>query len=400
MKPLLSCLLLLMLTACQPDQSDSKPMSNAINPIEITIKVGENDDAFAQRNIDLLHQDIQPAGLTFYEIDRDPHQLATVQVTHGKASLTIPYVLGVMGTLNTDYPAEGLYKFHVYAALTDQDTLSDEAVRVYINSLLQQFRAKGWQPLFYYDAPRLRGQEQFDYALAEHSFELDGGIDLSPHNWQRIDWIASTSWMFYADNVLAQIEFRRSPTWEDPKQPGTGLLTIDFQSMESFLRVEIEEKDRANWRAFWPAKAKWYRERRDSEEIRLHKEGKHIDLHYQDPPLPPPPPGQRNPELPPEVTRPAHPLIKSSARVPLQRDARPLGTTCHTGESCPQSGIWHAQFPPHSISNRLPGYDVQRFFAQGSLMPPLPVHYPRLLGRWLGYPARVESVRWILMAYQ
>ncbi|QBJ78963.1 hypothetical protein DKK66_13240 [Aquitalea sp. USM4] len=271
---------------------------------------------------------------------------------------------------------------------------------MYINSLLQQFRAKGWRPLFYYDAPRLRGQEQFDYVVTKQLLPLDGEMDLSPHNWQRIDWIASPYWMFYADNVFAQIEFRRSPTWEDPKQLGTGLLTIDFQSMESYLREDIPEKDRANWRAFWPAKAKWYRERRDSAEIRLHKEGKHIDLHYQDPPLPPPPPGQRNPELPPEVTRPAHPLIKSSARVPLQRDALPLGTTCHTGESCPQSGIWHAQFPPHSISNRLPGYDVQRFFAQGSLLPPLPVHYPRLLGRWLGYPAQVEPVRWILMAYQ
>ncbi|NWK78163.1 hypothetical protein [Aquitalea sp. LB_tupeE] len=272
---------------------------------------------------------------------------------------------------------------------------------MYINSLLQQFRAKGWQALFYYDAPRLRGQEQFEYALAdsEYSFQLDGEIDLSPHNWQRINWIASPTWRFYADNVFAKIQFDRSPTWEDPKQPGTGLLTIDFQSMESYLRSEIEEKDRANWRAFWPAKAKWYRDRRDSAEIRLHKEGKHIDLHYQDPPLPPPPPGQRNPELPLEVTRPAHPLIKSSARVPLQRDALPLGTTCHTGEPCPQSGIWHAQFPSHSISNRQPGYDVQRFFAQGSLMPPVPVHYPRLLGRWLGYPAQIEPVRWILMEY-
>jgi hypothetical protein len=99
----------------------------------------------------------------------------------------------------------------------------------------------------------------------------------------------------------------------------------------------------------------------------------------------------------PEVTRPAHPLIKSSARVSLQRDAL-HGPTCHTGESCPQSGIWHAQFPPHSISNRLPGYDVQRFCpgqpdaaGAGAL--------PRLLGRWLGYPAQIEPVRWMLMEY-
>ena len=103
--------------------------------------------------------------------------------------------------------------------------------------------------------------------------------------------------------------------------------------------------------------------------------------------------------LDPATGRPDPKRQQAQKAQAAQAKALPLGTTRHTGESCPQSGIWHAQFPPHSISNRLPGYDVQRFFAQGSLLPPLPVHYPRLLGRWLGYPAQVEPVRWILMEY-
>ncbi|NWK78162.1 DUF6396 domain-containing protein [Aquitalea sp. LB_tupeE] len=103
--------------------------------------------------------------------------------------------------------------------------------------------------------------------------------------------------------------------------------------------------------------------------------------------------------LDPATGRPDPKRLQAQKAQAAQAKALPLGSTCQTGEPCPQSGIWHAQFPPHSISNRLPGYDVQRFFAQGSLMPPLPVHYPRLLGRWLGYPARVEPVRWILMEY-
>ena len=103
--------------------------------------------------------------------------------------------------------------------------------------------------------------------------------------------------------------------------------------------------------------------------------------------------------LDPATGRPDPKRQQAQKAQAAQAKALPLGTTCHTGEPCPQSGIWHAQFPPHSISNRQPGYDVQRFFAQGSLLPPLPVHYPRLLGRWLGYPAQVEPVRWILMDY-
>jgi hypothetical protein len=396
----LAIILLLCITACRPTHTEENTVQNKF-PETLSIQLGETGPELAKRYPTLLDLNKQPAGINFYQLNPIYLKQKVKTIFNLKQySIEIPFTLSIMGTEDADIPKEGIYVFDINAVFSEKEKNSDEYVRIQINNLLQQVRAKGWRPLFYYDAPRLRGQEQFDYALAEHSFELDGAMDISPHNWQRIDWIASTSWMFYADNVFAEINFRRSPTWEDPKQPGTALLSVKFQSMESFLRLEIEEKDRANWRAFWPAKAKWYRERRDSAEIRLHKEGKHIDLHYQDPPLPPPPPGQRNPELPPEVTRPAHPLIKSSARVPLQRDALPLGTTRHTGESCPQSGIWHAQFPPHSISNRQPGYNVQRFFAQGSLLPALPVHYPRLLGRWLGYPAQVEPVRWILMAYQ
>jgi hypothetical protein len=322
MKQLLSCLLFILLTACQPSRSDSKPMSNAINPIEITIQVGESADTFAQRNAGLLHLNVQPAGLTFYQIDRDPHQLATVQLAQ-KASLTIPYVLSVMGTLNTDYLSAGLEKFSLFAALTDQDTLSNEAVRVYINSLLQQFRAKGWQPLFYYDAPRLRGEEQFDYALAdsEYSFQLDGEMDLSPHNWQRINWIASPTWMFYADNVFAK-SIRPLPHLGGPQAARYRFADHRLQSMESYLREDIPEKDRANWRAFWPAKAKWYRDRRDSAEIPCTR-----GQAYR-PALP-------GPALAPAPARPAesgaargsHPpgpsTDQTSARVSLQRDALP-----------------------------------------------------------------------------
>jgi hypothetical protein len=64
------------------------------------------------------------------------------------------------------------------------------------------------------------GEEQFDYALAdsEYSFQLDGEMDLSPHNWQRINWIASPTWMFYADNVFAK-SIRPLPHGRTPSSP-------------------------------------------------------------------------------------------------------------------------------------------------------------------------------------
>ncbi|PXX37833.1 hypothetical protein, partial [Aquitalea magnusonii] len=255
----MTLLLLLFLTACRPAHTEENKVQKKF-PDPITIRIGESSTDFGKRFPNLVNINQQPAGINFYDLDVDYlGQQVTVHVEHGKHSLDIPFSIGTTGLEDGRYLSEGISKITVFAGFSAPEKDTDEHARQYINSLLQQFRAKGWQPLFYYDAPRLRGQEQFDYVVTKPLLPLDGEMDLSPHNWQRIDWIASPYWMFYADNVFAKIEFDRSPTWEDPKQPGTGLLTIDFQSMESYLRSEIEEKDRANWRAFWPAKAKWYR---------------------------------------------------------------------------------------------------------------------------------------------
>ena len=91
---------------------------------------------------------------------------------------------------------------------------------------------------------------------------------------------------------------------------------------------------------------------------------------------------------------------EQAAITPPSPDALPLGTQCRSGDSCPQSGRWQAQFPANSASARYPGYQTQRLFTQGEALPPLPVHYPRLLAHWLGYKQRVEPVGWILVAYQ
>ena len=90
---------------------------------------------------------------------------------------------------------------------------------------------------------------------------------------------------------------------------------------------------------------------------------------------------------------------EQAAITPPSPDALPLGTQCRSGDPCPQSGRWQAQFPANSASARYPGYQTQRLFTQGEALPPLPVRYPQLLAHWLGYIQRVEPVGWVLVSY-
>lgn len=378
-------------------------MPDTTRPMEIVLKLGERGEDFAKRYASLLDKDVQPAGLAFYEIDISSKQQANAQLSHEGYSLTIPYLSGAVGVLDFDYSSLGIEKFRVYVGLTADKTLSNEAARLYINSLLQQFRSKGWKPYFYLSDPRLRGQEQFEYALTGPLLALDGDYDLTPQNWERIDWISSPFWMFYADHVFAKLQFRRSPTWEDPNQPGVAMLSIEFQTMENSMRLEFEEKDRRNWRALWPAKALDYRQYRDAEEIRQQQAGKHIDIHYQDPPMPPAPAGQQNPPLPIEVTRPANPALKPVLQQQPKRDSLPIGTRCKTGERCPQGGVWRVEMPDGHISAYSPSILTGVFIAKGAAMPAFYVIRERknfLLQYLFGYQEGHEPVVWKLAAYQ
>jgi len=74
----------------------------------------------------------------------------------------------------------------------------------------------------------------------------------------------------------------------------------------------------------------------------------------------------------------------------------PLGAIAHTGESCPEDGVWCAQLKSGQSG------DAQRRLLKGYPMPSLVVHEPRpvaLLDRWMGTRQRTANVAWQLVAY-
>lgn len=74
----------------------------------------------------------------------------------------------------------------------------------------------------------------------------------------------------------------------------------------------------------------------------------------------------------------------------------PLGTVAHTGQSCPEGGVWCAKLSAGQIG------DTQRRFLKGDVLPSVIVHEPRklaVLDSMMGTRQHVDQVAWELVAY-
>ncbi|WP_244107345.1 DUF6396 domain-containing protein [Burkholderia sp. BCC0419] len=74
----------------------------------------------------------------------------------------------------------------------------------------------------------------------------------------------------------------------------------------------------------------------------------------------------------------------------------PLGTVAHTGQPCPEDGVWCAKLGAGQVG------DTQRRFLKGDALPSVVVHEPRklaVLDSMMGTRQHVEQVAWELVAY-
>ncbi|UEP31978.1 MULTISPECIES: sel1 repeat family protein [unclassified Burkholderia] len=74
----------------------------------------------------------------------------------------------------------------------------------------------------------------------------------------------------------------------------------------------------------------------------------------------------------------------------------PLGTVAHTGQLCPQDGVWCAKLNAGQVG------DTERRFLKGDALPSIIVHEPRrlaVLDSMMGTRQHIASVAWELVAY-
>jgi len=256
-------------------------------PEVIEIKIGWTGEEFLRRN-NLPAKgsvDKQPAGLNFYEVDWSVSARGTVRLEHGGYSFDIPHALGVVGTENVERLDAGIESYAITAGITaDGPIPHDDARRLFLD-FIQTLTERGWKPAIYYNYPRLKGEQAYQYFEEDYTYTFPPDYRPSLDQWMNMTFVY---WSLFADGVFLDITFRRDRKRMDPEQPGAYLLSFTLNSKEEEARSHFQgEKDRANWKDLWVDKIKELKKERYAKEEALRKRGFDIDTNYEEPKIHP-----------------------------------------------------------------------------------------------------------------
>jgi len=262
-------------------------------PQQIEVAFGQQGADWSGHYGKIVRTNAKNFGLNFYDVDSANHgKSMTVVVNTGKLATTIPNVMSVSATEDRDRKT-GFIAIDITAEVNRDEFVPHDTARQYVFDLLQSFRKAGWVNYIPETGPRLKNKQAFDYYKTDG---IDPDYPISFAEWMRLSM--PFTWELYADHAYMTIRVDRDVNHLDPDKPGAYFISITIDSQEEILRREVDEKERDHWRKTWVERALTYRASRNKKEAQLKAQGIPIDTDYNDPPLPPPPPGQQNPVLP------------------------------------------------------------------------------------------------------
>ncbi|MDF0607229.1 hypothetical protein HZU77_016585, partial [Neisseriaceae bacterium TC5R-5] len=248
-----------------------------------------------------------------------------VHFQHGRHSVTIPSVMGIMGSDDSNYPNDGIDQWNVSVALRTNhrgETPHEEA-RKKTYALLKAFTAAGWKHRIRASMARLTGQEAVRY-FTDHGvsslISLDPAYVPTPEEWLKLP--QPMDWLLYADGVYVTMTLHRETEDGVPTQPGKYYVSLEFQWAVSYWRNASDEKDRANgnWLPQFVEEKPINAQDRIEEEKQIRAEGRYkIDTDYQNP----------------DAT-----LFDDGKIPPPLSHAETI--TCKSRETCPKTGYWLA----------------------------------------------------------
>ncbi len=251
-------------------------------PSIMKIKLGESGTQFLQRNHldDRGNVDRQPAGLNFYKHHWGTTYPGTVYVENGVHSFEIQHVVSITATESAKKPEKGLYSFNIRAGITAADYVLHDEARLAFITLLQTLAQTGWRPALPYGAPRLSGEQAFQYYLEGGTYATLP-VDYAPtlEEWMRIK---SGSWRFYAGDLFINIAVRRSGS-QVVNEPGAYLLSFSIYGKEERGRKQVRPSERDQWRTLWVDEVKKLKRTRYAIEEKLTRQGYTINTDYVEP---------------------------------------------------------------------------------------------------------------------
>lgn len=212
---IVSLLISLLVTACQPDPK--KLEQNSMNQPPYSLHFGpQGFKDFAQHQLN--RSESHPSGAGFKELDFTPSNLGKIKIENGINSLMIDHVFSVLGT--SFNPEDGIQGLDIDTGLNKEEFVTPEhAYQGYVE-LMKRINQAGWKNYFIRSMPRIAKEDNLRY-LMESDYVIDPGYIFSYEEWQKIISESvgnSIGYRLYANGILLNLDIDQTKKIEDGKE--------------------------------------------------------------------------------------------------------------------------------------------------------------------------------------
>lgn len=262
----------------QYTQRENKSMST---PQNVTLHFGqqgvEDFTTYTGGNVD-----VQPAGMSFFDLDWTPPNLGTVNITHENHTLTLDNVFSVLGSQKSN----GVNGIDMDTGLNKSEFVEPRQAYLAYKELLTQINQKGWQNYYYPFAPRISKQDNLR-SIKRSNEVTDPSYILSYEEWFDLfnsNPDQSLYYNLYLDGIIVSITVDRTEVNEIGQEQY--MLRFSFETA-GYLGVNLIENgtklEGAALRQAYEDTIKLALNGRSKQELELQEQGYIIDENYETP---------------------------------------------------------------------------------------------------------------------
>ena len=262
----------------QYTQRENKSMST---PQNVTLHFGqqgvEDFTTYTGGNVD-----VQPAGMSFFDLDWTPPNLGTVNIAHENHTLTLDNVFSVLGSQKSS----GVNGIDMDTGLNKAEFVAPKEAYLAYKELLTQINQKGWQQYYSPYAPRISKQDNLR-SIKRSNEVTDPSYILSYEEWSDLfnsNPDQSLYYNLYLDGIIVSITVDRTEVNEIGQEQY--MLRFSFETA-GYLGVNLIENgtklEGAALRQAYEDTIKLALNDRSKQELELQEQGYIIDENYETP---------------------------------------------------------------------------------------------------------------------
>lgn len=242
--------------------------------------------------------DVQPAGMSFFDLDWTPPNLGSVNIAHENHNLTLNNVFSVLGSKMDSRKNSGVSGIDIDAGLNKAEFVAPKEAYLAYKEILTQINQQGWQQYYAHYAARISKQDnlrsiwQFNdvtdpsYILSyeEWSSLFNSSPDQSPYPDQSLYPNKSLYYNLYLDGILMGITVDRTEVNEIGQEQYMLRFAFNTAGYDGINLTEdgYKLKGAALKRAYEDY-IKLSLNDRSKEELELKEQGYTIDESYETP---------------------------------------------------------------------------------------------------------------------